>query len=178
MLDGTNYIIFIDTVTPRSEGKGLQYRPVVCGTSNNFAIEGEGVGYRNKQDEGWDQSYTGYNSWSLDMDGQAIGLSNDDQLIKANFHEVAMLAYDKKEFWIMQSDPMNESIVREGWCRIGSYRETASMSSPYTFTTSFVGIGKPILASVFLPDGSTDFVYLVDHLDRFYLTQDNKFITV
>ena len=76
------------------------------------------------------------------MDGQAIGLRMAEKLIKANFQELAELFYNKREFWIMQADA-DMTIVREIWCRIGSYRETAQMNSLYTFTASFVGIGKP-----------------------------------
>jgi len=141
-ITGDNYILLIDTVTPRSAGHGADYRPVACGTSNNWGGDAEGISLRNKMDGGYDQSTTGYISTNFDMDGQAIGLRMAEKLIKANFQELAELFYNKREFWIMQADA-DMTIVREIWCRIGSYRETAQMNSLYTFTASFVGIGRP-----------------------------------
>lgn len=145
-ITGTNYLISIDTETPRSAGRGTNYRYVACGTSNNWGGEAEGISLRNKMDGGYDQSTTGYISTSFDMDGQAIGLRMAEKAIKANFQELAELFYNKREFWIKQSDT-DETIVREIWCRIGSYRETAQQNALYTFTASFVGIGKPVTLS-------------------------------
>jgi len=150
-ITGDNYIILIDTETPRSVGSGLNYRPVACGTSNNWGGEAEGISLRNKMDGGYDQSATGYISTSFDMDGQAIGLRMAEKVIQANFQELAELFYDKRQFWLMQADA-DRTIVREIWCRIGSYRETAQQNALYTFTASFVGIGKPtkITTNLFL----------------------------
>lgn len=162
-ITGENYVLLIDTVTPRSAGHGANYRPVACGTSNNWGGDAESISTRNKMDGGYDQSVTGYISTSFDMDGQAIGLKMADKLIKANFQELAELFYNKREFWIMQADS-EETIVREIWCRIGSYRETANQYVPYTFTASFVGIGRPttltgnIVKSLRATDNSGDIV--------------------
>lgn len=143
-ITGENYVILIDTDTPRSAGHGANYRPIACGTSNNWGGDADGISTRNKMDGGYDQSVTGYISTSFDLDGQAIGLKMADKLIKANFQELAELFYNKREFWIMHADA-EETIVREIWCRIGSYRETANQYVPYTFTASFVGIGRPTI---------------------------------
>lgn len=145
-ITGNSYIILVDTETPRSAGHGVNYRPVACGTSNNWGGDGEGISTRNKMDGGYDQSVTGYISTSFDLDGQAIGLRMAEKAKKANFQEIAELFYNKREFWIMQADA-DMTIVREIWCRIGSYRETAQVNSLYTFTASFVGIGRPTTLS-------------------------------
>lgn len=149
MISGSLFLVYIDTDTPKSAGSGSNYRPVVCGTDNNFGIESESIEYRNKNDDGWLKSYAGYNSASLDMSGYAVGLKMDEKLTQANFNEVALLIYNKKEFWLMQKDD-EDRIVRSGWSRCTSFRETASLDQMYSFTASFVYIGKPFLGEAII----------------------------
>lgn len=144
LLNGTSYLIWIDVTTSLTAERGLDYRPIVCGVSNGFGMDIESISTRNKCDGGYDQSKGGYLSWSFDMDGFAVGLKMADKIAKANFQEIALLALNKAEFWAKMED-LETSITREGKVRITSYRETADLDSPYSFTANFIGIGKPIL---------------------------------
>lgn len=143
--NGSDYIILIDTVTPITAASGTidNYRPVLCGTSNGLNLEFESISFRNKCDGGYDRTESGYGTWGFDLDGHAIGIRYADRLTQANFQEVAMLAIKKRKFWAKMSN-LTGNIVREGVVRIGSYRETAEMDTPYSFSVSFVGIGEPI----------------------------------
>lgn len=146
-LNGSAYILLIDTVTPLTSSRGTfsNYRPVACGISNGFNMDIEGISTRNKTDGGYDNSQSGYLSWGFDMDGFAIGLKNADKLLKANFNEIAELAKSKRIFFLKWEDA-ETSVTREGKVRISSYKETASLEEPYSFTVSFVGIGEPYLS--------------------------------
>jgi len=144
VLSGSPYLIHIDTVTPLTAERGMDYRPIVCGVSNGFGMDIESISIRNKLDGGYDQSLAGYLSWNFDLDGFAVGLKQADKLTQANFHEIALLARDKREFWCKMED-LETTVTREGRVRITSYRETADNASPYSFTANFIGIGKPIL---------------------------------
>lgn len=146
-LNGTAYILMIDTVTPLTSlrGTAVNYRPIACGISNGFNLDIESISTRNKDDGGYDSSLGGYVSWGMDLDGFAIGLKNADKILKANFNEIALLAKSKKPFFLKWEDALN-SVTREGKVRITSYRETASLEEPYSFTVNFVGIGEPYLA--------------------------------
>lgn len=144
LLNGASYLIWIDVTTSLTAERGLDYRPIVCGVSNGFGMDIESISTRNKCDGGYDQSEGGYLSWSFDMDGFAVGLKMADKIAKANFQEVALLALNKTEFWAKMED-LGTTITREGKVRITSYRETADLDSPYSFTANFIGIGKPIL---------------------------------
>lgn len=143
--NGSLYVLFVDLVTPKTaeRGNNANYKPIVCGTSNGVSLEQEGIVFRNKCDNGFEYSVPGYVTWGFDMEGHAIGVKNSEKLIKSNFQELARLLIDKVVFWAKMADVDNQ-IVREGLVRISSYRETANMEEPYSFTASFVGIGKPI----------------------------------
>jgi len=145
-MNGTSYIILIDTTTPRTAERGTEanYRPVVCGVTNGFNMSFEAISLRNKCDGGWDNTESGYGSWGLNLDGQAIALRNVEKLIKANYDEVANLAVKKRVFWAKMGDLDNKRVI-EGLVRIGSYSETADLEEPYTFTVEFVGLGEPII---------------------------------
>jgi len=144
MINGRFYGIFIDDVTPRSAGKGANYRMVACATENGFSASADGVSYNNKSDDGFDQSYTGRISTSFSLSGQAVGLRTSEKLTQVNFNELLTLMLNKREFWIKMYDPVDETIIRETWCRIGSYDESAPLEGVYTFNASFVGVGKPV----------------------------------
>lgn len=146
VLSGNSYLIWIDLITPLTAARGTfeNYRPIVCGVSNGFGMDIESISTRNKLDGGYDQSLAGYLSWNFDLDGFAVGLKQADKLAKANFHEIALLARDKTEFWCKMED-LETTVTREGRVRITSYRETADNASPFSFTANFIGIGKPIL---------------------------------
>lgn len=145
-LNGTAYILWIDTVTPLTAERGDpdEYRPVMCGISNGFAMDIESISTRNKSDGGYDQSEAGYLTWNFDMDGHAIGIKMTEKAIKANFQEIAELALNKSTFWTKMED-LESTITREGKTRISSYRETAGLEEPYSFTANFIGVGKPIM---------------------------------
>lgn len=147
MINGRFFAIFVDDTTPRSAGRGANYRMVACATENSFSMSAEGISYPNKSDDGFDQSYTGRISTSFSMSGQAIGLTTNEKLTQVNFNDLALLMVNKREFWIKQYDPIEETIVRETWCRIGSYDEQAPLEGVYTFNAQFVGIGKPVTLS-------------------------------
>lgn len=142
--NGTEYILWVDTVTPLTAERGASYRPIVCGTTNGFNMDFESVSFRNKCDGGWDNSVSGYGSWGFSMDGQAIGLKTAELSEKANFTVLVNLAVNKRIFWGRMTD-LEGKITREGKVRIGSYSESADMDTPYGFTASFVGVGKPII---------------------------------
>jgi len=165
VLSGSPYLIHIDTVTPLTAERGVDYRPIVCGVSNGFGMDIESISIRNKLDGGYDQSLGGYLSWNFDLDGFAVGLKQADKLTQANFHEIALLARDKREFWCKMED-LETTVTREGKVRITSYRETADNASPYGFTANFIGIGKPILEEniikILLSTDSTDETILND----------------
>lgn len=145
-MNGTNYLVFIDVITPRTalRGNPENYRPVVCGVTNGFNMSFESIQFRNKCDKGWENSESGYGSWGLSLDGQAIALRNAEKLIKANYDEVANLAVKKRVFWAKMGDLSNKRVI-EGLVRIGSYSETADLEEPYTFQVEFVGLGEPII---------------------------------
>lgn len=144
VLNGTAFILWIDTTTPLTAERGSDYRPVVCGVSNGFGMDVESISTRNKCDGGYDSSLPGYLSSNFDLDGYAVGLKTADKLAKANFQEIAMLAFNKAVFWI-KTDDVQSSITREGRAWISSYRETMDQDSPYSFTCNFNITGKPIL---------------------------------
>lgn len=146
-LNGTDYLLFIDVVTPLTNARGTfaNYRPIACGTGQGFNMEVEGITLRNKCDNGFDNSVSGYLSWGMDLDGFSIGLKNSEKILKANFNEIAELAKSKRIFWLKWEDT-NTSVTREGKVRISSYRETANLETPYSFTVNFVGIGEPLLS--------------------------------
>lgn len=148
--NGSLYVLFVDTVTPKTADRGTNanYRPIVCGTSNGVSLEQEGIVFRNKCDNGFEHSVPGYVTWGFDMEGHAIGVKYSERLIKSNFNELASLLINKVVFWCKMADVDNE-IVREGLVRVSSYRETTNMEEPYSFTASFVGIGKPIFETDF-----------------------------
>lgn len=145
-MNGTGIIILIDTVTPITAPRGNDdnYRPVACGVSNGFSMSFESIQRRNKCDDGWDNTLSGYGSWGFDLDGFAIALRNAEKLIKANYNEVAKLGVDKRLFWAKMGDVDNKRVI-EGVVRISNYTETADLEEPYSFTVDFVGLGKPIL---------------------------------
>lgn len=120
----------------------------------------ESIAFRNKCDDGWDATESGYGSWSIDLSGHAISLLATDASIKSNFQEVGMLLINKTKCWCKMSD-LNNTIVREGVVRVGDYSETADMETPYSFDVSFVGIGQPVFeaANAPLPPGSLRVYY-------------------
>lgn len=154
--NSTAYIIWIDTTTPITAERGLNYRPVMCGTSNGFRMSRESIAFRNKCDDEWDRTESGYGSWSMDLSGHAISLLATDAATKSNFQEVGMLLVNKTKCWCKMSD-LENNIVREGVVRVGDFSESADMEEPYSFDASFVGIGKPIFEAknAPLPPGST-----------------------
>lgn len=145
-MNGSSYLIFINTVTPRTAERGNpdDYRPVVCAVTNGFNMFFEAISLRNKCDRGWDNTESGYGSWGFNFDGQAIALRNAETMIKANYDEVANLAVSKRVFWAKMADIDNKRVI-EGLVRIGSYTETADLEEPYSFTFELVGLGEPIL---------------------------------
>lgn len=155
LLNGSAYIIWIDTVTPLSASSGnpLYYRPVVCGTSNGFNLDIESISTRNKCDGGFDQSESGYIGWNFDLEGFAIGIDTAEVSVKANFQTIADLALNKTKFWAKQED-VKTTITREGKVRIGAFTEKSDIDTPYSFSASFVGIGRPIMNSDFIPTGN------------------------
>jgi len=144
LLNGSSYILWIDTTTPLTAERGLDYRPIVCLTSNDFGMDVDPISTRNKCDGGYDSSMPGYLSWNFSGDGFAIGLKQADKLAKANFQELALLVRNKITFWCKMDD-VQGSITREGKVWITSYRETQGMDTPFSFTANFTGVGKPIL---------------------------------
>lgn len=145
-MNGSSYLIFINTVTPRTAERGNpdDYRPVVCAVTNGFNMSFEAISLRNKCDRGWDNTESGYGSWGFNFDGQAIALRNVETQIKANYDEVANIAVSKRVFWAKMADIDNKRVI-EGLVRIGSYTETADLEEPYSFTFELVGLGEPIL---------------------------------
>jgi len=152
MYNGTDIIIFVDTLTPLTAASGTtaNYRPLVCGTSNGFQMEGESIVFRNKCDGGFENSVTGYITWDFNVDGHAYALKSSEKLLKANFNEVASLMVEKQVFWARMAS-LDNSVRREGKVRISSYKETADMDNPYSFNVSFTGIGKPIIEATPAP---------------------------
>lgn len=146
VLNGSIFLIFIDTVTPKTAERGnpTYYRPIICGKTNGFNMDFDTIAFDNKCDGGWRNSASGYGSWGLSLEGHAVGVKSSEKALKASFNEVANLAKNKTIFWAMMAD-IDRSIVREGLMRIGSYTETANMDEPYSFNLSLVGIGEPIL---------------------------------
>lgn len=153
LLNGKSYVIWIDTVTPLTASSGSEehYRPVVCGVSNGISLDAESISTRNKCDGGFDNSESGYISWNFDLDGFAIGLNVGEA--KANFQTIADLLLNKTKFWAKQED-LNKTITREGKVRVGAFAEKADIGTPYSFNASFVGIGRPIMNSNFIPVGN------------------------
>lgn len=145
---GTTYVLWIDTITPidAEHGNPFYYRPIVCGVSNGFNMDVESISVRNKDDGGYDRPRPGYLSSGFDMDGHALGLRYSDQSAKANFHEMALLCRNKVTFWCKMDDMSNPgSLPREVPVWISSYKETANNNEIYTFSCTFVGVGKPFL---------------------------------
>lgn len=146
LLNGSNYLIWLDDTTPITAQRGLNYRPIVCGTSNGFSANAESISLRNKDDGGFDDSTPGYISWGFDLDGFATGIKLGDMLSKANFETLADIFFQKKKVWIAQMD-LEETIGRQGVCWIQDWKETANQNTPYSFSCQFVGTKKPIIES-------------------------------
>lgn len=146
LLNGSNFLIWIDSDTPTTADRPLNLRPFVCGTSNGFNAQAESISLRNKEDGGFDNSESGYISWGFDLDGYAVGIKMADRTAKANFEELADIFFRKRAIWVCQQD-IALSVVRFGVCRIGDWKETANQNTPYSFSCQFVGKGKPTLES-------------------------------
>jgi len=144
-LMGTDYVIEIDTITSvatNTRGTEANYKTVACWTTNGFEVSLAEQATSNKCDEGWSTSQSGLGSWTLTGDGQAVSLTDDEKLVKANYQTLLKLAIDKKIFFARLTNP-TKGLVREGKVRFSQYNETAPNGEAYTFTATMVGIGKP-----------------------------------
>ena len=143
---GTDYLVYVDSVTALTAARGtaLNYKLLACITSNGFEISNAGVETSNKCDEGYATSLAGLGSWTMSGDGQAVSLETAEATTKINYQKLLELALNKQTFFLLWAD-VARGVVREGKVRISTYGETAGNAEPYTFTVSFVGIGKPFI---------------------------------
>lgn len=147
VLDGKHYIVEIDTDTPVTGEKGLNYRPVLCEVSSNFTIGTEEIGISSGASVGWANSLPGQSTWDMSGEWQAIDpLTGEPDAVTMN--EVAQLAAGKHRFWIrrrLADGRPGAEVYREGVVWIRGYTDTASAEDPFTFTAEFKGIREPVI---------------------------------
>lgn len=150
-LNGNDYIVFIDTTTDITATNGSDYEALMCMVSNGFSISVDAQDVNNKCNDGFGNSNPGTGSWEMSGDGHAIDESGTPSA--TSYQAIAQLALDKTKFWAKiahQTD--NEGVIhREGVVWISSYEETAGTDEPYSFSFTFTGVGKPLLAPVVTP---------------------------
>lgn len=131
-----------DPSTNAFPADGSNYRVVACLVTNGFELTFADQTTSNKCSGGWAESLSGEGSSSFTAEGQAVSEDGFDEEVKINFQEIALLALDKQVFFVRMTNP-ELGTYREGKVRISSYSESAPNNEPYTFTSTFVVIGKP-----------------------------------
>lgn len=144
--NGTEYYIEVDLITDPATNEfppnDDNYLLVACAVSNGFSVSVADQDTSNKCDEGWGSSVSGLGSFSFNIDGQVVSLTETEEDTKTNYQALLQAALDKKTFFTRMTG-ITKDIYREGKTRISQYEETAPNADPYTFTSTFTGIGKP-----------------------------------
>lgn len=145
-LQGTDYILEVDTTTALTSARGTDanYRLIACLVTNGIELSLAEQSTSNKCDEGWGTSLSGMGTWSFSADGQAVTLEGSEITAMANYQTLIDLALDKQVFFMRMTNADN-TVVREGKVRISAYSETAPNQEAYSFTATFTGIGKPFI---------------------------------
>lgn len=151
-LNGNEYIVFIDSTTAITAAQGAAYEALMCMVSNGFSISVDAQDVSNKCNDGFGNSSPGTGSWEMSGDGHAIDEATGEPSA-TSYQSIAQLALDKTKFWakIAHVDGVGGIIHREGVVWISSYEETAGTDEPYSFSFTFTGVGKPLLAPVVTP---------------------------
>src|SRR5690606_15949484 len=130
LLNGKDYVLQIDTVTPVTNASGTDgnYETLACEVSHDFNIEKETNQASNKCGGGWARSTFGNKTWNFSGEWQAIDPTTADPS-QASLDVVAALAANDQEFWVRRGliDPISGAFLphREGVVKLTSYTETA-----------------------------------------------------
>lgn len=146
VLNGKDYVIFIDKVTAISaaNGSAANYKAIMCEVSSSFAGTTDEQSVSNKCNGGFANSNPGTKSWTLSGEAQAI--DDNAQPSLSSLNEVAELWKSGKKFWAKQAalDPsLNTPVFTEGVVWVSSYERTAGTEDPFTFSYTLTGVGEP-----------------------------------
>lgn len=144
VLNGRDYVMFIDTVTAVTAPKGLVYRAVMCEVSSTFDGTTDEQAVSNKCNRGFKNSNPGDKGFTFAGEAQAI----DDTALPsaASLNEIAELWKSGKKFWAKQAsiDPsLATPVFTEGVVWISAYSRTAGNEDAFTFSYTFQGVGEP-----------------------------------
>lgn len=147
-INGNEYIVFVDSTTAITATSGAAYEALMCMVTNGFSISVDAQDVTNKCNDGFGNSSPGTGSWEISGDGHAIDEAGTPSA--TSYQTIAELALAKTKFWakIGKADASDGLIHREGVVWISSYEETAGTDEPYSFSFTFTGVGKPLLAPV------------------------------
>lgn len=149
VLNGKDYVIFIDTTTPVTAAKGAVYKPIMCEVSSSFSGTTDEQSVSNKCNGGFANSNPGTKSWTLSGEGQAI--DDNAQPSATSMNEISELWKSGKKFWAKQAalDPsLNTPVFTEGVVWISSLERTAGTEDPFTFSYTLTGVGEPNFTEV------------------------------
>lgn len=144
--NGKLTLLYIDTDTPLNtpidEVTNVNFRPVVCLTSNGFDGTTSEIDTTSKCSGSWGTSLDGQKGWTLTGEGNAVALTGGEEALKANQNEVFKLWRSGEEFWAAMFDEELIS-VRYGRARITSYSDSAPNNAVKTFSLTLTGQGEP-----------------------------------
>lgn len=146
VLNGKDYVIFIDTVTAISAATGTlaNYKAVMCEVSSSFSGTTDAQEVSNKCNGGFSNSNPGTKSWEFSGEAQAIDDEANPSPISMN--AIAELWKSGQKFWAKQAalDPSGNGMVfTEGVVWISSYERTAGNEDAFSFSYTFTGVGEP-----------------------------------
>jgi predicted secreted protein len=133
MKNGNDYLLFIKVDT--------EWKTVACLRSNGIDISSSDVVSETKCNDGWEESEGGTGSWAMPFEGDAIDESADPSQVSYDF--LFDMAVEKKKYPVKIAE-VEGTYVRYGVARLNSYSENQSVNSPFGFTGSLKGIGKPL----------------------------------
>lgn len=149
VLNGKDYVISIDDVTPITSARGAAYKVTMCEVSSSFSGSTDEQSVSNKCNGGFSNSNPGIKSWEFSGEAQAIDESAAPSAVSMN--KMAELWKSGKKIWAKQSslDPsLNTEVFTEGVVWVSSYERTAGTEDPFTFSYTLTGVGEPNFTAV------------------------------
>lgn len=144
VLNGLDYIMFIDTTTP-IDSAPVAYIPVMCETTSSFSGTTDAQEISNKCIAGgFGNSNPGTKTWEFTGEGHAIDESGSPS--RASFETIRDLWKSGQKFWARQAnkDPLTGFVTMvEGVVWVSAYEQTVGTEDPFTFTYTFTGVGEP-----------------------------------
>jgi len=134
--DGADVFLFI-----KRTGDSV-FRTVACLDSNSFSFDRELKEITNKCVGKNRDGIAGKATWGLEASGQAI--SDADEDTEANYQELLEISVAGEKVQAKMANASG-SIYRAGEIIITSYKEDANSEDPFSFTTSFAGLGVPVI---------------------------------